>query len=235
MQENEIKRVLKDGAGSLGVDLGTEALDRFVKYLRELKLWNRKINLTSISSDEEIVTRHFLDSLAPYGLIHSLDCKRVIDIGSGAGFPSIPLKIADPRLSVVLVDSVEKKVLFMRHVIRTLGLSSQGDGIRAVSARADDPKTIKELGNGFDCVISRAFSSIEDFLDIGAPYCRAGGCLVAMKGPAALKEIEAFCQGSLGGRAPVSEGIEGPHIMDVSVPGDGRVTKLVWFRKTGGV
>jgi len=229
MKEIEIKRLLKEGAGGLGVVLGEEALGQFLVYLEELKVWSRRINLTSITSDEEIIYRHFLDSLTPYGFLKGFECKRLLDVGSGAGFPGIPLKIADPALSVVLLDSVEKKVRFMRHIIRTLGLSI-GGGAEAIAVRADDPKTIQRFGEGFDCVISRAFSSLEDFIEIGRPFCRSGGYLVAMKGPAVHGEIEGLKKAG-GAVGAGLRGLFGPEITEVEVPGGGRGTTLVTFKK----
>jgi 16S rRNA (guanine527-N7)-methyltransferase len=232
MKEEEVKRVLREGAEELGVVLGEEALGRFTVYLRELKLWSGKISLTSITSDEEIISRHFLDSLTPYGLIKELGCKRLLDIGSGAGFPSIPLKIVEPSLSVVLVDSVGKKVSFMRHIIRTLGLNEMPGEIRAVSARAEGPGLIEEIGGRFDCVISRAFSSLREFLEIGLPYCRKGGHMVAMKGPAVLEELAGLKEeGVMPGI--VWAGV--PEVTEVGVPGTDRVTTLVTFKKIGAL
>jgi len=98
--------------------------DKFAKYQNELLAWNSQFNLTAIRSPEEIETRHFMDSLSLLPVIQQHKAHSLIDIGSGAGFPGIPLKIADPSLHVVLVESVEKKAAFCRHIIQTLGLEN---------------------------------------------------------------------------------------------------------------
>ena len=215
--------MLSEGALELGVELDTAALERFSVYLVELKAWSGRMNLTTITEEREIVIRHFLDSLTPYGLLSELGCKSLLDIGAGAGFPGIPLKIAIPALDLLLIDSVKKKVHFMRHIIRRLGIKSPG--IRAVAARGEDPAVVEEF-TGVDCVISRAFSSIKDFLAMAAPYCRKGGHLVAMKGPGFKEELA---------RTTLPAGISPPRIIDVKVPFSERITTIISFTPQGGV
>ncbi|MEE8299162.1 MAG: 16S rRNA (guanine(527)-N(7))-methyltransferase RsmG, partial [Thermodesulfobacteriota bacterium] len=106
------------GAGELGVDVSEKDVDLFFKYLENLKNWNEKINLTSIKDDRGIIVSHFLDSISIAPIIE--DGKKVLDIGSGAGFPGIPLKIVRPGLEVTMLDSVNKKVSFMNDTIRKL-------------------------------------------------------------------------------------------------------------------
>ncbi|MBI5827417.1 MAG: 16S rRNA (guanine(527)-N(7))-methyltransferase RsmG [Deltaproteobacteria bacterium] len=216
MEYRDLAKLMKDGAAELGVDLDEAAIAAFSAYLEELKAWNRRINLTSIDSDREAVIRHFLDSLTPYRYIRGAG--RLLDIGAGAGFPGIPLKIADPFMEVTLVDSVEKKVHFMRNVIRKLGLK----GIEAVSGRVEERSLIARYAFGFDCVISRAFTGLGRFLELSLPYLRAGGSIVAMKGPAYKDELE---------EARSIKGLEPPQIYEVKVPFDERSTTLVIFKK----
>lgn len=218
--EEKLKKTLKDGAKELGAELSDEALDLFQKYLAELKVWNKKINLTSIDSDEEIVKRHFLDSFTPYS--HIKGSKSLLDIGAGGGFPGIPLKIAFPDIKVVLMDSVEKKVHFMRHIIRTLGLAKTGDGIEAIAARVEDPSVVKKYSESFDCVISRAFTELKGFLTLGLPYLRPGGRIIALKGPAYAEELK-----GAGGIM----GITGPEVFEVRVPFTDRTTTVIIFKK----
>lgn len=220
MHKKDFSKMLVEGAGALGVGLDDRAVERFLTYLEELKRWNRKINLTSITSDKEILTRHFLDSLTLLGPIKGLKLKKILDIGSGAGFPGLPLKIAAPGLEVVLVDSVEKKVLFVRHVIRTLGL---GDGVRALHRRAGDvpPEDLFVDGEGFDCVTSRAFSRLKDFLGLALPYCGKGGYVIAVKGPSLAEEI----------KEAEDAGFGAPFISHIKIPFSGRTTTLVRFAK----
>jgi 16S rRNA (guanine527-N7)-methyltransferase len=186
--KEELKRTLEKGAKELGIGLGPVQLELFLTYLEELTRWNRKINLTKITDPKEIITRHFLDSLTI--LRYLKGSKRLLDIGTGAGFPGLPVKIAMPEVELMLMDSVEKKVFFLKYIIRTLGLR----GVRAVRARAEEAEVIEQLKNSFDCVVSRAISALEDFFPLARPYLCQGGILIAMKGPLTGKlanELEA--------------------------------------------
>ena len=146
----------------------------FEKYLELLLKWNQTHNLTAITDRQEIKIKHFEDSLAPLPFLPK-PC-RLLDIGTGAGFPGIPLKIKRPDLEVVLLDSRHKKIAFCEAVIRELGLKK----ITAAQARAEDKKTQQELGQ-FDVVISRATFSITDFLKIAQPYLKGNGIVIVMK------------------------------------------------------
>ncbi len=188
MEEKDLRKTLREGALELGVALNNDALDAFFVCLQELKSWNRKMNLTSIEGDREIVIRHFLDSLTVARFLKGQE--RLLDVGSGAGFPGIPLKIAMPGCNAVLLDSVAKKVHFIRHVVRTLGLAKAG-GIEAVCGRVEDSAVLEKYAHGFDCVVSRAFSELSAFVTVARPYLAPGGFIVAMKGPAYAAELEA--------------------------------------------
>ncbi len=159
------EEILYEGASRLGVDLSGEAAGLFMRYLEELKTWNRKMNLTGLKNDRDIIISHFLDSISAARFVP--EGARLLDIGSGAGFPGIPLKIVSPTLTVTLLDASHKKVMFMREIVRELRL----EGISAVWGRAEDE------GNGierrsFDCVISRAVGQVHDILNLSAPYLR---------------------------------------------------------------
>jgi len=187
-------------------------------YLAELKVWNSRMNLTAIETDEDVVTRHFLDSLTPYRLITG--ATRLLDAGTGAGFPGIPLKLVKPDLRVTLLDSVTKKVLFMRHIIRTLGL---GPDIEAVAARLEDKAVVKKYAGAFDCVISRAFTNLPDFVEMGLPYLAPGGMLIAMKGPKAKEELVTVDLDACG--------LVYDSTHEVEVPFTDRCTSLIVFRR----
>lgn len=184
MTAEGIKDILKTGGKEFGLSIGNNEADLFLKYLKELKDWNKKINLTAIKEDRDIVIRHFLDSLTLAPFLSGEET--ILDIGSGAGFPGIPLKIIIPSLRITLMDSVAKKVVFMRHIIWTLGLKD----IEAVQGRGEDVKTIKRFEACFDIVTSRAFAELGRFLDIAMPYAKKGGILLSLKGPKGPKEIE---------------------------------------------
>ncbi len=190
----DIKELLKLGAKEIGVSIGEREIALFLKYLEELKEWNKRINLNANKEDKDIIIRHFLDSLILVPFLRA--CKTLLDIGSGAGFPGIPLKIILPELKVALLDSNNKKVSFMSHIIRTLGLKD----IEAVHGRAEDEKIIKKVGRpvpegfnqGFDAITSRAFAELKDFLKTAKPYAKENGLMLAMKGPKGANELEAI-------------------------------------------
>src|SRR5512136_2480639 len=167
--EAENKDLLVEGARSFGVYLDGKAIESFEIYLKELLKWNQKINLTAIRSEKGIVLKHFLDSLSVYPYLpeHSV----VLDIGSGAGFPGIPISIVHPTVEVTLMDSVRKKVDFQKHIIRILGLN----GTKAIHARAQDKGILKDLGGHFDIILSRAFSDLQTVLALSLPFLRQGG------------------------------------------------------------
>jgi 16S rRNA (guanine527-N7)-methyltransferase len=178
--EAENRRLLIEGARVYGIPLDEKTADSFDLYLRELLKWNEKMNLTAIRSEKEIVLKHFLDSLSV--LPHLPEISSLLDIGSGAGFPGIPLKMVQPSLQVTLIDSVRKKVDFQSHIIRTLGLK----GIKALHGRIQDRGILQSFEGRFDAVIARAFSNLETFLLLSSPFLKKGGILLAMKG----REIE---------------------------------------------
>lgn len=183
MDETVIK-TLSDGAAAIGVPLGPAQLDRFALYHREILLWNRRINLVSERSSREIVVRHFLDSLTPAAFLDRPDGS-LLDLGSGGGFPGIPLRIALPGLRLSLVEISRKKSSFLSQVIRILGW----DGVQVIRERAEALTTGGSLSGGFDAVISRAAFKLPDLVRTAAFFLKPGGQLVAMKGPDPAEEM----------------------------------------------
>ena len=181
--EAQNKDLLIEGAKAFGIDLNEKALEAFELYLEELLKWNRKINLTAIRSERGIVLKHYLDSLSVYPYLPERGF--ILDVGSGAGFPGIPLKITQPTLEVALIDSVRKKVDFQRHIIRILGLV----GAKAIHGRIQDNRILQSLGGRFDMILSRAFSDLQTFLVLGFPFLKGGGTAIAMKGEVEPNEI----------------------------------------------
>ncbi len=173
--EGDLTEALVEGARTLGVELSTGTLEALDFFLNELMKWNRKINLTGIRDPFGIVVKHFLDSLAvsPYISPGS----SLLDVGSGAGFPCIVLKIFDPSLRVTSIDSSGKKLSFQRHLIRRLGL----EGADAVQARLPDPRLVSRFDKVFDYAISRAFGSVGALLRIARPLIKDTGIVIAMK------------------------------------------------------
>lgn len=216
MTDTELVEIIEKGALELGVALTEAQGAAFLRYLRELQSWNKKINLTTIVEEKDIIIKHFLDSLTPVRLLSGVNS--LLDIGAGGGFPGLPLKIAMPSLKVTLMDSVEKKVHFIRHMIRTLGLKD----VDAISGRVESPELVHRLSAAFDCVTSRAFAELDAFVALASPYIRPGGMLLALKGPAVETEMKAM------GAVP---GFSAPEIHHIAVPFSGRTTSLVVMRK----
>ncbi len=169
------------GAQSMGISLESHDIDLFELYAAELKKWNRKVNLTSITKDNEIAIKHFVDSLSLAPYLKATD--RLLDIGSGAGLPVIPLKIIRPEIPMVSVDAVAKKIHFQRHVIRILNLQN----IEAIHARVEGLHTTHR--NLFTVITSRAFTRLDRFVSLAAPLLSDGGVLIAMKGEQVEGEI----------------------------------------------
>ncbi len=186
--ETTNKTLLEEGAKIFGIDLNEEAIRAFDLYLKELLKWNQKINLTAIRSERGIVLKHFLDSLsvASYLPGHA----SILDIGSGAGFPGIPLKIVQPAFRIASIDSVRKKVDFQKHIIRTLGLK----GIEAIHGRVQDTEILQNLAERFDITLSRAFTDLRTFLVLSFPFLKEGGTVIAMKGETDGKETKLLAE-----------------------------------------
>lgn len=164
------------------VTVDSKQFEKLNWFINELIKWNRKINLTSITDVDECWEKHVVDSLLAACFIHNGD--HVLDIGSGAGFPSIPLRIIYDQLRVDSVDSVNKKISFQRHCSRHLDLSGYTAHAKRVESLRDD------MAGHFDVVVSRAFTSLDNFIDVSAPFIAPNGRIVAMKGSAAVSEIE---------------------------------------------
>jgi 16S rRNA (guanine527-N7)-methyltransferase len=178
------KNLIYDGAKDLEIPIDQEKIDQFGIHAVELLKWTRKINLTAICDPLEIAVKHFLDSIAPAPIIPP-DIS-LLDMGSGGGFPGIPLKIMIPSLSVTLIDASRKKVNFLKHVIRMLGL----DNIEACHIRAEDLSRDFISNNTYDVIISRALSSLVNFVQMSLPLLSKDGFIIAMKGKMSVKKIE---------------------------------------------
>lgn len=175
---------LDTGIALLKLDLPAAAADRMLAYLAELQKWNSAYNLTAIRDPQEMVTRHLLDSLA---VLPHLSGTRLLDAGSGAGLPGIPLALAQPDFQVTLLDSGGKKTRFLRHVQRQLNLNN----VDVVEARAEafQPEQL------FDTVISRAFGGLAEFLQATAKLASERGQWLAMKGKLDDQELETIPKG----------------------------------------
>lgn len=180
-------RLVRAGAGSLGVELEDVHLERFARHAVELLNWNSVTNLTAITRPDEVALNHFADSLACARLIPPK--ATVLDVGSGGGFPGLPLHVVLPDLKTRLVDASRKKVSFLRHVIRVLDLK----GIEACHSRIEDLGA--RGGPGYQVIVSRAYSALAAFVRQALPLLDTGGKIIAYKAqiaPEEMRELQAL-------------------------------------------
>lgn len=211
--------LLLTGAAQLGVPLDSDQLARFALFVAELKKWNRRINLTAITSDQEIVVKHLIDSFTLTAVLPNSG--RLLDIGSGGGFPAIPLAIVYPGLSIVSVDAVGKKITFQRHIGRLLSLNN----LVALHVRAEE--LAGKERSGFDWVVSRAFSSIPLFARLALPFLKPEGTIVAMKG----RDGEGEAVAAAGELGALGLGVEAVNRLEL--PGGNATRTLVQIRREG--
>jgi 16S rRNA (guanine527-N7)-methyltransferase len=186
--ERTNKNILIEGAKALGIHLDENTVAALDLYLGELLKWNQKINLTAIRTESGIVQKHFLDSLSVLPFLP--EGSSLLDMGAGAGFPGIPLKIVQPSLVITLIDSIRKKVDFQRHIIRLLDLK----GIEAIQGRVQDKEVLQRLSERFDVVLSRGFADLRTFLTLGFPFLKKGGILLAMRGKMGNEETRSLSE-----------------------------------------
>lgn len=175
----EFTRLLDAGCGELGIVLTEKQKEQFFKYFQLLTEWNQVMNLTAITEMPEVVTKHFVDSLLVVKVLDGIrtEAYSCIDVGTGAGFPGIPLKIAFPQLQITLLDSLNKRVGFLNTVIQELGLT----GITAVHGRAEDFGRNKEYRERFDLCVSRAVANLSTLSEYCLPFVKQGGSFLPYK------------------------------------------------------
>lgn len=180
--KNEFKALLIEGMEHYGAEPGSQIIEKFLKYKDLLKEWNEKINLTAIEDDRDIVIKHFIDSVSVLPFLK--DCKSMIDIGTGAGFPGIPVKIILGHIDVVLLDSLKKRINFLDTVINEMSLK----GICALHGRAEDFGNDRRYREFFDVAVARAVASLPVLLEYCMPFVKTGGIFIAMKG-SSIEEV----------------------------------------------
>jgi len=191
MLEADIENFLARGLAIMGLSLENqpEALSRLSRYFRELKKWNSRINLVARTlDDQQILEKHFLDSLSLISLLPAAGevQETILDVGTGAGFPGLVLKAACPGLSVTLVEPRKNRFFFLKHIVRVLRLT----GVELFAIRLQEKGETKELsGRRFSFITSRAFTDTSKFIKLTAPYLANEGRIVLMKGPGAGNEL----------------------------------------------
>ena len=176
------EELLKKGLEEAGISCTESQVSAFMVFLKELKKWNRTYNLSALKTDKDIIIKHFIDSLLylkalPDGPL------RIADVGAGAGFPGIPIKIVRPEIDMTLIEPTRKKASFQRHIIRVLGLS----GINVLELRVEE---INKDEGPFDIIVSRATFSLAEFLKMACPYIKEEGLLIVSKGPKVHEELK---------------------------------------------
>ena len=217
----ENRALLRDCCEQMGVSLGEKETEQFMTYLSLLLEWNEKMNLTAITEPREVVLKHFADCLSLVPCVEWRDGMRVIDVGTGAGFPGIPVKIACPEIELTLLDSLQKRIGFLQEVGSQLGL----EGVHYVHSRAEDGGQNPQYREGFDLCVSRAVANLSVLAEYCLPFIKVGGRLAALKGPDAAAEAEQ-AKGALkklGGRLV--------EIKDVAIPHTDLSHKLVFIEK----
>ena len=178
--------IMKEAAEKEGLSFSEEQYKQFMLYKELLQEWNEKINLTAIIEDEQIIKKHFIDSIKAFKFEGLKTAKNLIDVGTGAGFPGIPLKIMRPDLEVVLLDSLNKRVNFLNEVIRQLKLKK----ISTVHGRAEDFSRQEGYRENFEVAISRAVANMAVLSELCIPYVEENGYFIALKGPAIDEELK---------------------------------------------
>lgn len=219
--EKELEQLLYQSAEEIGVHLAPEQLKSFGTYMDLLLEWNEKMNLTAITEPKEVVQKHFADCLTLLPYLPKETGLRIIDVGTGAGFPGLPVKIAREDLQVTLLDSLQKRITFLETVIAQLSLKE----IHCIHARAEDGGRDSSLRDGFDCCVSRAVARMSVLAEYCLPFVKPGGLLIALKGPEAQEEVEE------GKKAIAALGAKVEAVYEVEVPFTDLHHTLVLVRK----
>jgi 16S rRNA (guanine527-N7)-methyltransferase len=222
-------QVLADGAKALGIILNARQQSAFELYYRELVDWNQRFNLTAITEERQVQLRHFLDSITCLTALTSCPPApsgearlRLLDIGTGAGFPGIPLKLVRPDWEVTLLEATAKKARFLEHVVAILGLKH----VTCLQGRAEELAHEAEHRERYDVVVARAVANMPALAELMLPFCRRGGIIIAQKGGSPEAEVTSadYAIGVLGGTLC--------RVITLELPGLAEPRRLVVVRKT---
>lgn len=183
MEKEMFYSEMKNKGEEIGIDFSVEQLWKTYRYMELLIEWNQKINLTAITEPKEIIQKHFIDSLTINKNIKN--AKKVVDIGTGAGFPGVPLGIMNEKTEMFLVDSLNKRIIFLEEVVKELNLKN----ITLIHARAEDFGKKEEYREKFDIAVSRAVANLSTLSEYLVPLVKIGGKVISMKASDASEEI----------------------------------------------
>ena len=217
----EMNSLLESASKCMGIDLNQDMVEDFSKYKAMLKEWNEKINITSITEDDEIDLKHFADSLSILKSGKFKGNKKVIDVGTGGGFPGLPLKIYNKDLDVTLLDSLNKRIIFLNEVIEELKM----DRITPLHGRAEELGIKSEFREQFDVCVSRAVASLDTLSEYCIPFVKVGGYFISMKGPQVEEEV------NLSSKAIDVLGCKVEDVIYVTLPGTDITHSLIVIKK----
>lgn len=215
----EFKWFFCENLKNLKIEISEEKIEKFFKYMRLLQEWNEKINLTAIIEDKEVVLKHFIDSLTILKYIE--EEKNLIDVGTGAGFPGIPIKIVKDNVEVFLMDSLQKRLNFIDEVIKENKLVKVG----TFHKRAEDAGRDKNLREKFDYATARAVANMSTLSEYLLPLVKVGGKCIVMKGPNIQEELEKSKKAIniLGGKIEKVE--------EINLPGTDNIRNIIIIKK----
>ncbi|GAA0086755.1 16S rRNA (guanine(527)-N(7))-methyltransferase RsmG [Clostridium sp. CTA-7] len=182
----EYFQLMKEASLEVGLELSEHQYNQFISYMKLLQEWNEKINLTAITQDEEVIKKHFIDCIKAFKSEAIKNAKTIIDVGTGAGFPGLPIAIMNPNVQVTLLDSLNKRINFLNTVINNLELKN----VTTIHSRAEDGSRKPELRENFDVSTSRAVANMAVLSELCMPYVKIDGHFVALKGPAIEEELK---------------------------------------------
>lgn len=190
--------LMKSACDNVEMNFNEDKYEKFMIYKKLLQEWNEKINLTAITEDEEVIKKHFIDCIKAFCAKEFKEAKTLIDVGTGAGFPGLPIAIMKEDLDVTLLDSLNKRITYLDIVKNSLGLKN----VTTIHSRAEDGARKKELREAFDIATSRAVANMCVLSEFCLPYVKVGGYFIALKGPNVNEELDEAKNaiGTLGGK-----------------------------------
>lgn len=215
------RQLLNDSLNKMGIDITEKQTQQFFDYKTLLLQWNEKMNLTAITEEGEVVIKHFADSVSILSAVNIEKSATIIDVGTGAGFPGLPVKIVRPDLKVTLLDSLNKRIGFLNEVCTQLNL----ENVDNIHARAEDGGQNPELREKFDYCLSRAVANLAVLSEYCLPFVKVGGSFISLKGPDVSQEVNdgETAIKKLGGKVE--------HVIKIEIPNSDITHSLVIIKK----